>query len=372
MSIQKMSIAPGEEKMKHLRWIILGLLVFVLAACNGTDNSSSSNSAWLWINDALSLDGSGSDLEVFEAPPTPIPASVWIDAPLDGSAIPLAPYLLVFHGTSYTGISEFEIRVNGAAIDAVPPKSTAPGGSGYGALFYSDYQWTPPAPGSFLIAVQVKDGNNQFGPSAQALVIVPEEISSEEALPPDDASPPEELPPQQEEEVPSEPAVPMFDTAMFYYGGSCRPNQLRAEIKVMDPEAYSVVLFYRLRDMDSDTKTEWEAVAMNPGSDGYYVLTVASSSIPDREMFMSAYFQVQIVGTNGAGEEILRTDVVANQITLLACGEEVPEDADEPDDDAPPTVVPPECSDGVDNDGDGDTDMADGRCTSPEDDSESG
>lgn len=47
----------------------------------------------------------------------------------------------------------------------------------------------------------------------------------------------------------------------------------------------------------------------------------------------------------------------------------------------PPTLVPPtetptpiplpECSDGIDNDGDGDTDMSDGRCTSPDDDSES-
>lgn len=175
--------------------------------------------------------------------------------------------------------------------------------------------------------------------------------------------PPEVLPPEGGEHPP-ESVMPMFDTAMFYYGGSCTPNQIRTEIMVSDPEAYSVVMFYRLRDMESETRTEWEAMAMNPTSDGYYMLTVASSSIPDREMFMSAYFQVQIVGTNQTGDEILRTDVVANQITLLACGEDSPPTTDTPD--------LPECSDGIDNDGDGLTDMADGRCTSPDDDSEAG
>jgi len=41
----------------------------------------------------------------------------------------------------------------------------------------------------------------------------------------------------------------------------------------------------------------------------------------------------------------------------------------------PPTETPvplPECSDGIDNDGDGDIDMADGRCLSPDDDDEGG
>ena len=50
-------------------------------------------------------------------------------------------------------------------------------------------------------------------------------------------------------------------------------------------------------------------------------------------------------------------------------------DPDEGESAKPPTETPtprlPECRDGIDNDGDGDIDMADGRCTSPSDDSES-
>jgi len=120
--------------------------------------------------------------------------------------------------------------------------------------------------------------------------------------------------------------------------------------------------------MDSEERTEWNAMAMNPGSDGYFKLKLAASSVPDRHMFKSAYLQVQIVGTKQGGEELLRTAVLADQIMLLACSEArpgiVPTDT--------PAVVLPQCSDGIDNDGDGDVDMDDDRCLSPQDDNEAG
>jgi hypothetical protein len=161
--------------------------------------------------------------------------------------------------------------------------------------------------------------------------------------------------------------MPQFDAAVFYYGGSCAPSQIITEIIVPDPDANSVVMFHRLRGMENGERTNWEAVAMNPGSDGYWRLTLSSSSIPDRDMFQTAYFQVQIVGTKPEGVEVLRTEVVANQIMLLACDEEpaVEEDDEEGDGEAPPNEPEDEnsstqCSDGIDNDGDGKIDYYDG------------
>ncbi|KAA3645264.1 MAG: hypothetical protein DWQ07_12370 [Chloroflexi bacterium] len=107
------------------------------------------------------------------ATPTPGPqVQAWIDAPLPNSTVPLATYQLVFHGTSFNGVDEFEVSVNGQVDGAVPPLATGSGGSQQGTLFYGEYPWMPPAPGTYLISVRAKDGQEQFGPPAEVQVQV--------------------------------------------------------------------------------------------------------------------------------------------------------------------------------------------------------
>lgn len=167
--------------------------------------------------------------------------------------------------------------------------------------------------------------------------------------------------------VPLSPIMPSYSTNMFYYGSNtCGPQEIDFMMKVSDPDPHSVVLFYRLSD-ENNNKTEWQAKAMNPGVDDYFTYNLLSSSIPDHDMFNSAYLQVQIVGTHQGGEEFLRTEVLANQIMLSACGVVRP-----PVSTITPTAILPQCSDGIDNDGDGDTDMDDSRCRNPQDNNESG
>jgi hypothetical protein len=115
--------------------------------------------------------------------PDPSPNQTWIDAPLNNSAIPLQPYKLVFHGASFVGVTEFEIQVNGVGIATVPPISTSSGGSQMGTLFLGEYNWTPPAPGTYLIKVRAK-GNGQFSSPDQVQVTVdgPEEVIAEEVI----------------------------------------------------------------------------------------------------------------------------------------------------------------------------------------------
>jgi hypothetical protein len=45
--------------------------------------------------------------------PTPSPNQTWIDAPLHGSTLPIAPYTIVFHAASPSGIDTFEVQIDG-------------------------------------------------------------------------------------------------------------------------------------------------------------------------------------------------------------------------------------------------------------------
>jgi hypothetical protein len=133
--------------MKVKTWMMLALICFGLAACDQPERATGSLS------------------------PVPNPSQTWIDAPLPNSNIALLPYKIVFHGASFVGISEFELQVNGAVVAMVPPVSTSSGGSQYGTLFLGEYLWTPPALGTYLIAVRAK-GNGQFSSLDQVQVTV--------------------------------------------------------------------------------------------------------------------------------------------------------------------------------------------------------
>lgn len=101
----------------------------------------------------------------------PGPSQTWIDAPLDGSTLSLAPYTVVFHGASFVGMTEFEIRINGALVATVPPISQESGGAVYGTLFLGEYNWVPQAPGTYLITVRAK-GNGVYSPPDQVQVTI--------------------------------------------------------------------------------------------------------------------------------------------------------------------------------------------------------
>lgn len=107
--------------------------------------------------------------------PTP---QVWIDAPLNGSTIPDAPYTLVFSSWVYTGFpNEFEVKINGQVETNVEPMYQSGGGAS--KYVYSEYVWDPPAPGTYLIEVRA-EGLYGFGEPAQAQVFVSGELVAEE------------------------------------------------------------------------------------------------------------------------------------------------------------------------------------------------
>ena len=129
--------------MKSKIWIIILLISVLISACD----------------------------KPVRATPAPGPSQTWIDAPLPNSTIPQLPYKVVFHGASFVGVTEFEVQLDGIVIATVPPISQGSGGSVYGTLFLGEYEWTPTAPGTYLIKVRAR-GNGQFSPPDQVEVTV--------------------------------------------------------------------------------------------------------------------------------------------------------------------------------------------------------
>jgi len=114
--------------------------------------------------------------------PEPGPSQVWITAPASGAILPLAPVDIKFEGTSFVGITEFEIRINGGGEALVPPSSSGSCGSGCGMKFFGEYLWTPPGTGVYTIGLRAL-GNGKYSPSTEIEVTI-ENVVSDEAEPP--------------------------------------------------------------------------------------------------------------------------------------------------------------------------------------------
>ena len=115
--------------------------------------------------------------------PTPVPGpnQVSILAPASGSILPLAPVNIEFEGASFSGITEFEVRVDGSLQATVPPSSSGSCGANCGTKFFGEYLWTPPGTGIYTIALRAR-GNGQFSSSTEIEITI-ENVVIEKATP---------------------------------------------------------------------------------------------------------------------------------------------------------------------------------------------
>ena len=92
----------------------------------------------------------------------------------------------------------------------------------------------------------------------------------------------------------------------------------------MDPGSPpSVVLFFRLAEVDGPGRTDWNAEAMNPMGGGLYRRSLTGSAIPGSGDYPASFLQVQFVATNGQGDEVGRSDVTSGP-GLARCGFTIP------------------------------------------------
>jgi hypothetical protein len=97
---------------------------------------------------------------------TPVGPHSWIDAPQDGSTIPLAPYKIFSHSSDLDGTSQIEFDINGALLATDPSSNTGD------TLVTTEQMWTPPSPGTYEIRTRARNKAGVWGDYAVIMVTV--------------------------------------------------------------------------------------------------------------------------------------------------------------------------------------------------------
>ena len=225
----------------------------------------------------------------------------WIDAPLNGDRLPLAPYQVVFHVTDPTQIINGELQINGevAALLTNPEPEKK--------LATMRYSWEPQEPGEYLLEVRGQNAGGEWSPIDAAVVFIGE-IEAEPS-----PTPTLEEPEEEEEaaiwDISAQPGEVSY--------GICSPTQLAISARAYDPNGITVlVIFYRFRDQ-SGNATGWLDASMNPQGGDLFSQTISISSAVDALGFAGkgGTLEYQLIIQNKASEMVrgdVRSDVRVN------------------------------------------------------------
>jgi hypothetical protein len=102
--------------------------------------------------------------------PNPDPdLSAWIEQPEDGAQLPQLPINLHIVGQARLGIDEFDLYINGQLEDSFPPQQTG-STSGGPTKFFSEYLWSPPGTGTFVLGVRAHGGSGGTSPLSEITI----------------------------------------------------------------------------------------------------------------------------------------------------------------------------------------------------------
>jgi hypothetical protein len=88
----------------------------------------------------------------------------WLDQPLDGSRLPLAPVTILAHAADADGVASFEFFID------QDPLATAPAGGG--RLGQATVGWTPADPGTYTVRARAIDSAGNAGSEATSVVTI--------------------------------------------------------------------------------------------------------------------------------------------------------------------------------------------------------
>jgi len=94
----------------------------------------------------------------------PSSARSWIDGPLPGTVLPVAPVEIVAHSYDDAGVATVVLSVDGTPVAEIVP-------DGAGDRFVTiRTRWNPPGPGTYLLQVQERAADQTPGAAATAVV----------------------------------------------------------------------------------------------------------------------------------------------------------------------------------------------------------
>lgn len=264
----------------------------------------------------------------------------WIDAPLDGSTIPLAPYEIVLHAYDPASVTQVELKANGSLLATLP-------NTDMGRLLTTlKYLWSPAAPGNYTLSARAQSSDGLWGSETTVVVTVTGSTATPvipivdsgtptlvDTLTPTPSPPPTFTPTTLPVEL---SFTPRISNNQFYYG-TCSPDQVTIQVYVSGGNISSVDIFMQLKNQDNGNTTGWDGGSgMSSSGDGWFSRTISARSVEGAENVSSASLLYQFVTTSNSGQIIGRSQVYSD-ITLTACSAPPPEQPPV----QPPPVQPP-------------------------------
>jgi hypothetical protein len=251
--------------------------------------------------------------------PEVAPVEVGVDAPANGTTLPMAPVNIAYHASCTDGISAVELSINGEVVN-----SFATPGSDQQVVALQ-YNWQPAVSGSHTIRVRAQSTSGAWSDYAAATVTIqapaaPVVVEQEENKPKNEEKEEEEPKPTKTPE-----GITLFeikhDRDKFFYGGnSCGSREVTITARVTNPEdVYQLVLFTRFADRESSSYTKWDSGhAMSKKDKDLYSITLTSNKIANYNAYEFAVMRYQIVVEDKDGDRSVRTEVMED-ILLEVC-----------------------------------------------------
>jgi hypothetical protein len=195
-------------------------------------------------------------------------AQAWIDAPLDGMVLPLAPYTIVFHSTDPLGVTRMEVSVNGQVLASLPNPDLAQG------LVHLEQVWQPEKAGRFVIRVRAQNLTGTWTEQDIVSVVI-EDVTRTPTPTPTQTATLTVTTTVTPTSTPTKPPAAVFSnlqlsTNVFYR----LDNPLRSvtfTIQVNDPAGIKLVeIYFRLKNPDTNATTDWGNEDMVPTGGGVY------------------------------------------------------------------------------------------------------
>ena len=108
--------------------------------------------------------------------------------------------------------------------------------------------------------------------------------------------------------------------AAFYKGKACLPVSVKFTAQAADPARTAfVVLFVRFKSKQSGATSEWTSITMQNKGAGTFSHDLVPLEMKADDLFENAWVQYQLVATDVKSNQVGRTDVFSERLTLLEC-----------------------------------------------------
>ena len=264
---------------------------------------------------------------------TPVQAKLlaWVDAPLDGSRLPVSvSYPVVCHGADPGGVAALEFSVN----SAVNKTTSAPGKNL--TLMNTRIDWLPTILGRNILECRAQNAAGKWSELARAVVIVEGQAGTPTPTatitPTGTVTQTPTITATPTATPTSTPTITLTARAELSFTtrastnqltrGNCGKNVVTIESLVSDPNSVrDMILFTNIKNQSNGKTTGWDSgTGMSSAGSGWYRVTLSTASIPNVGAYDTSWLLYQVVAT-GEGGAILGRSQTYNDITISGCGE---------------------------------------------------